>query len=264
MVFQKKCLDYSTMNIGLLVTDDDPNHGGEQGIAKSKIGRICETIPKNGLTGDTINVVVTPFFVCLGEFPRNYGDFDGFIITGSHYSVNDELPWMLKLEEFIRNLYKDQAAPKLFAICFGHQLTAKAFGGKIGKNPSGKFIWCSGRVDVDTTLSEKMYYKNALGDTNQFHIMQSHYEQVLEAPICGKTVGTSPGECEHEVLLYDDKIITMQGHPELTIYRMRNEILPVLRQFGKVSAAEEDFAIESFENTNGDQLMHLIFNFFQS
>lgn len=247
------------MKLGLLITDNDENYGGEVAIRDSIEKRLRD------ISHGERELDIITYFVVNGKFPPTTDKFDGFIITGSHYSVNDKLSWMLQLEKFIQEIYHDSAAgPKLFGICFGHQLIAKALGGRVGRNPTDKLIWCSGSVEVTKDLASKDYYKRVFGEQNLIYIMQSHYEQVLEKPECAKNAGSAPGECEHEILMYGENILTMQGHPEVTAKRMCEVTLPILIQKNKITKDEERIAMASFEKENGDQLISLVFNFFEA
>lgn len=60
------------------------------------------------------------------QLPDPY-KYDLYLITGSKYSVYEPLPWIRNLEDFINN----HRLPKLIGFCFGHQLIAKARGGKV-------------------------------------------------------------------------------------------------------------------------------------
>merc|ERR1712168_1446520 len=66
--------------------------------------------------------------------------FSGFIFMGSPHSANDDLPWIHSLQEFVRTIrnFPRVPKPKMFGICFGHQLIARALGGEVEKNVSGK------------------------------------------------------------------------------------------------------------------------------
>ena len=58
--------------------------------------------------------------------------YQGYLITGSRYGVYDDLPWMAPLSEFIRDL-KTQEIP-VIGVCFGHQIMAHAYGGRVQKS----------------------------------------------------------------------------------------------------------------------------------
>ncbi|CAJ0765651.1 457_t:CDS:2, partial [Entrophospora sp. SA101] len=57
-------------------------------------------------------------------------DIDVIIITGSSFSVYEDVPWIHKLDNFISLIYNNYRKVKLVGICFGHQIIAKALAGK--------------------------------------------------------------------------------------------------------------------------------------
>ena len=61
-----------------------------------------------------------------GQFPEP-GTFDALIVTGSPAGAYDPLPWIAPLEAFLR---ANDRVP-MVGICFGHQIMAQAFGGKV-------------------------------------------------------------------------------------------------------------------------------------
>src|SRR4051812_19780183 len=69
-----------------------------------------------------------------GELPATPTECDGYLITGSSAGVYEDLPWIAPAEDFLRAA-KGKAA--LVGVCFGHQLMAQAFGGKVIKSPKG-------------------------------------------------------------------------------------------------------------------------------
>lgn len=75
---------------------------------------------------------------------------DGIIITGSHSMVSDEESWSKEIEKWLLEV-KDKDTPTL-AICYGHQLLAKALGGESGYHEKGIEI---GTVEVKLTESVK-------------------------------------------------------------------------------------------------------------
>lgn len=77
-----------------------------------------------------------------GELPS--GSFDAIFLTGSHLNVEDALPWMDKLCEFLRQQLQredsDEAQPRIVGCCFGAQIIAHAFGGEVAPNPGGRYV----------------------------------------------------------------------------------------------------------------------------
>lgn len=71
---------------------------------------------------------------------------DGVIVTGSHSMVTDEEQWSQKTARWLSDAVERQMP--LLAICYGHQLLAKAMGGVSGYHDEGMEI---GTVEIHTT-----------------------------------------------------------------------------------------------------------------
>jgi GMP synthase-like glutamine amidotransferase len=69
-----------------------------------------------------------------GEYPAAVEDHPAYLITGSPAGVYDPLPWIAPLEDFLRAA---RGKAKLVGICFGHQVMAEAFGGRVEKSERG-------------------------------------------------------------------------------------------------------------------------------
>lgn len=134
-----------------------------------------------------------------GVFPASPTECEGWIATGSNHSVYEELPWMLRLESFL----KDALAlhRPVVGICFGHQILAKAMGGIVQKSEKG---WGLG-------LHE--YQLHDSGET--ICLPAYHQDQVITPPPAAKVLGGSEF-CPHAVLDYDGRALTFQAHPEFT------------------------------------------------
>ena len=135
--------------------------------------------------------------VVNGVFPDSVKDCDGWLITGSKHGVYEDHPWIAPLESFIRMAY-DQKVP-VVGICFGHQIIAQAMGGRVEKYAGG---WSVGPTNYDFG-----------GETVTLNAW--HQDQVVERPK-GATVLASNDFCENAALLYDDRALTIQAHPEFS------------------------------------------------
>ncbi len=101
---------------------------------------------------------------------------DAWIITGSPRSVYDEEDWMLNLEVNIRDAAKRKRP--VLGICFGHQLIAKTFSGKVEKNPNG---WELGSYTI--SLTEHGKYSPLFKDMeNELIVYESHQDIVTVLP----------------------------------------------------------------------------------
>ena len=137
----------------------------------------------------------TTFRVLEGQFPASVTDCNGWLITGSRHGVYEDHPWIAPLEDFIRAAFA--AHVPVVGICFGHQIVAQAMGGRVQKYAGG---WAVGATDYD--FGGKTLTLNAW-----------HQDQVTTAPPGAKVIASNDF-CANAALLYDDRALTVQAHPE--------------------------------------------------
>lgn len=143
----------------------------------------------------------TTYDVTKGGYPAPES-FDAILITGSPAGAYDPLPWIAPLEAFLRA----HAATPMIGICFGHQIMAQAFGGKVEKAAQG---WAIG-LHHYTVLERGPWMDNAPA----FAIPASHQDQVVEKPPQARTIAAS-SFTPYAALAYTDRpAISFQGHPE--------------------------------------------------
>jgi GMP synthase (glutamine-hydrolysing) len=139
--------------------------------------------------------------VLRNEFPADVHDCEGWLITGSRFGAYEPHPWIPPLEDFIRTAYA--AHVPVVGVCFGHQIIAQAMGGKVEKFKGG---WTVGPTAYD------------FGD-EKLTLNAWHQDQVTRKPEGAKVVATTEF-CENAALLYDDRMFSVQPHPEF-----RNDFL---------------------------------------
>ncbi len=135
------------------------------------------------------------FAVVDGDFPSGPDAADGWLITGSKHGAYEDHDWIAPLEDLIRAAYA-KSIP-MVGICFGHQIIAQALGGKVEKFAGG---WAVGR----------QVYDFGGADTA---INAWHQDQVVERPDGADVIATNDF-CENAALVYGDKALTIQAHPE--------------------------------------------------
>ena len=120
-------------------------------------------------------------------------DCDFIVVTGSRSNVSDWQPWMDDVAELIRS-----TEVPIIGICFGHQIIAAAFGGKVIRAKEGSHFVSP------VTLDGKQV--NAVF-THQDHVIDAgELEVIASADHC------SISACVHPTR----PITTVQYHPEAT------------------------------------------------
>jgi len=144
--------------------------------------------------------------VCHGELPQSIDECEGYITTGSKYSVYDDVPWIHQLADFVRLAYAHQR--KFVGICFGHQMIAHALGGKVAKAQSG---WGIGTKSVELQQTKAWMQP----ETRAYRLILSHQDQVLELPKEGEILGGND-HCPVSMFGVGEHMLGIQAHPEFT------------------------------------------------
>lgn len=185
------------MKLGVLQTDDvRAELVGEYGEYPDMFAALLRQVEPD------LEVVV--YAVLRGEYPEDIDEVDGYLITGSKYSVYEDLPWIHQLADFVRTLHARRK--KLVGICFGHQMIAHALGGETRKSDKG---WGVGRHTVALTDQAADY--DSAG--SEFSILVSHQDQVQRVAE-GARVLASSDFCPAAMCQIDHHILSFQGHPE--------------------------------------------------
>lgn len=138
----------------------------------------------------------------------------GVVVTGSHSMVSDREPWSERAADWLRAL--TGAGVPILGICYGHQLLAHAFGGRVDYHPGGIEI---GTADV--TLLEQARDDALFGDTApRFAVQLVHRQSVLALPEAA--VLLARGEHEpHQAFRIGACAWGVQFHPEFSTTAMR-------------------------------------------
>jgi GMP synthase-like glutamine amidotransferase len=145
----------------------------------------------------------TTWRVDAGELPDRAEACDAYLVTGSSAGVYDPLPWIGQLKDFLVAA-KGRAA--LVGVCFGHQVMAEAFGGRVIKSSKG---WGVGLQSYAVSHSEPW-----MDPADRIRIAASHQDQVVEAPPGAEVLAASDFTPFAMLAYRDQPAISLQPHPE--------------------------------------------------
>ncbi len=145
------------------------------------------------------------------------GECAGVVITGSHAMVTNELPWSVGIESWIPSLI--EASIPLLGICYGHQLLARAMGGRVGYLRHGQEI---GTVAIErlTGCDGDILFKQL---PSSFPAHVSHKQTVLALPPGAVALAANAYEPHHAFRL-GSCAWGVQFHPEYNAGIMRSYI----------------------------------------
>ena len=140
-----------------------------------------------------------------GDQLRHPSEYIAAIITGSHTNVNQRLPWIKQLKDWIVTARYSNVP--VLGICFGHQIIAEALGGKVVLNPNGPAL---GPISIKLTeagQNDPLFKK--IGDS--FESYAFHSFSITELPLGALSLAQSGNMIEAFKV---EKIYGVQFHPE--------------------------------------------------
>ncbi len=152
------------------------------------------------------------FHIDLGEaVPPRAEDFSALIFMGGVMSVNDDLPWIPRSLDLIRDAVARDIP--VLGHCLGGQLMSKALGGVVTKNPVKELGW--GTVTVADNDTARHWF----GDITQFDSFHWHGETFSLPP--GAVHLLSSAHCANQAFAIG-KHLGMQCHVEMTAHMIED------------------------------------------
>ncbi len=142
--------------------------------------------------------------VINGVFPTSADECDGYLTTGSSFSVYDDVEWIRDLADFVRKLYETRTP--YAGICFGHQMLGYALGGKVYKSAGG---WCVGVHEL--TMESRESWMKPYQD--KLSLLMMCQDQVMELPENAVRLA-SAADCPNAMMRVGPAMLGIQAHPE--------------------------------------------------
>lgn len=174
------------------------------------------------------------FDVAAGEMPATTDACAAYVVTGSSAGVYDPLLWIEPLKGFLREA---KGRTPLVGVCFGHQIMADAFGGKVIKSPKG---WGVGLHRY--RIAEGRPWMDA---AEPIAVPASHQDQVVEAPPGASVIGGSEFTPFGMLDYGADRAVSIQLHPEFEPAYAK--ALIENRRGTRLTEDEADKAVMSYE-----------------
>lgn len=155
-----------------------------------------------------INANFSVYRLFYGQSLPDPSDSDGWIITGSPGSANDDLPWLKKVIDGVGRSVN--SGHPVLGVCFGHQLLAVATGGQVGPNPKGWELGSANIVLTDSGIESILFE----GLASQIAVFQSHQEVVTNLPPGAQVLAVN--EMGLQAFQINRSSFGVQFHPEFT------------------------------------------------
>lgn len=133
--------------------------------------------------------------------------FAAVLITGSHDNITDNPPYLQNTYTLLKKL-REQMVP-ILGICFGHQLLAAAFGGRVTNLKKGPEF---GAVKIKKT-SQAQNDRLFAFLPQEFWAFMSHQQTVQKLPPKAITLASSPKD-QNAAFYLEPNIWGVQFHPE--------------------------------------------------
>lgn len=188
--------------------------------------------------------------------PTILDDYDAFFIGGAgEYSATQDYPWMDSALDLIRHAH-DASIPT-FGSCWGHQLIARALGGKVEHDPEKAELGCH-----HVRLTEAGRQDELFGSfPDSFLANMGHHDRVTRLPSSAVELADNDLQPFEAFRIKDKPMYGTQFHSELDRKREGERLVKYRAYYVDQLHSEEIFqgVMDSLRETT--EVDHLMYDF---
>jgi GMP synthase-like glutamine amidotransferase len=165
------------------------------------LGFIADALDAHGILYDYADLYASP-----AAAPPIW-DADALIVLGGAMSANDDLAYLHSEIEHIGAAIR--GGKPVLGVCLGAQLTARALGARVHRNPVKEIGW--GSVAFTPAAKRDALFNGLDG----FEMMFQWHGETFDLPPGAELLATS-SRCRHQAFRLGDRIYGLQFHLEAT------------------------------------------------
>ncbi|MBN4056180.1 type 1 glutamine amidotransferase [Rhodothermus sp. AH-315-K08] len=179
--------------------------------------------------------------------------FDGLLIGGAGaFSATQDYPWTESVLDLIRAA-ADSTFPT-FGSCWGHQMIARAMGGRVVHDPAKAEMGCH-RVNLTEAGQKDQLFS---GFPATFKANMGHHDRVVDLPAEAVELADNPSQPFQAIRMGDLPMYGTQFHSELDAARERDRLIRYREHYLDELPTEELFQAvidDLAETTDVDHLL---------
>lgn len=187
--------------------------------------------------------------------PSHLASVDAVLIGGAgKYSAADDYDWTDPLLSLVKTTV-DRKIP-LFGSCWGHQIIARALGGRVAYDPDHSELGCGWVELTDAGREDALFHHFPV----RFKANMGHHDRVVELP--PNAVELARNDQPYQAFrLKNAPVYGTQFHSELDAERERERIL-VYREYYRDALPDEETVRRVLDNlADTTEVDHLLYDF---